>query len=130
MEDKYYIGKRVKQKTLKEAEQRLIHAKNEKIICAVRGAIEHEFMGRSTVRNGLLIITTKRVIFYMPKLFGRYESEEYPLTKITSVQCTRGLLDDRLEIAVASDRKVIKWIPKGDGVRAAHIISNMIMGSG
>jgi len=39
------------------------------------------------------------------------------------------LTADRIEITAASDHKVIKWIPKGDGEPATRIIQGMIASS-
>jgi len=62
----------------------------------------------------------------MPKLFGHYEYEVYPYSQISSINYHKGLAADRIEITVASDHKVIKWIPKGDGEPATRIIQEMI----
>jgi len=120
-----FLGKGLKMKNINEAKMRVFNP-NEELICAIKGGIETEILDRKTVRKGILLITSQRVIFYMPKLFGRYEYEVYPYSQISSVHYHKGLAMDRIEITVASDYKVIKWIPKGDGEPATQIIQDMI----
>jgi hypothetical protein len=76
--------------------------------------------------SGLLLITSKRVVFYVPKIFGRYEQFVLPYDQISSVACHKGLFGDRLDLTVASGFVEIDGIPKGDGDIAAKNIRDLI----
>lgn len=73
-------------------------------------------------RDGALICTDKRLIFYMPKLLGRWEVESAPLEQISSVQYSKGLFSSRIHLTVFNDEKVIKWVNNEDAKVIIDII--------
>ena len=82
----------------------------------------HVEMGEG--RDGALICTDKRLIYYMPKIFGRWEAETAPLEQISSVHYNKGMFSSRLHITVFNDEKVIKWIRNKDAEKIVEIINN------
>jgi len=120
-----FLGKRVKFKHLMEIKSRILDA-DEQVKCIISGSIETIMLGHFSVIKGFLAVTNRRAIFYAPKLLGRYEVEIYPINQITSVEWSKGLMMDRIELTVAGDWKVIKWIPKGDGEKATTILKQVM----
>jgi len=130
MAEEAYVGKRVKQDTLDEAKSRLFSS-DEKLFCVIRGIAYRNFesrRGRKMRRraSGLLLITSKRVMFYVEKIFGRYDQLVFPYDQISSVYCHKGMIGDELELQVASDKVTIHAVPKGDGDIAAQNIRDMV----
>lgn len=138
-----FVGKSVKKQWFKEMEERNIFLKDEKIIAAIKGGIESGIVplrgDRSTysgitlaqaavtdVRNGLVGLTNKRVIFYMPKMLNRYEFESYTLDQISSVQFTKGLINSRIQITAFNDHKTIKWVNNEDGKTMTTMIQEAV----
>lgn len=125
-----FIGKGVNQGNLDEAKKRLFGS-DEKLFCVVHGTavrVEHHARGRDDVRrlNGLLLITSKRAMFYATMMFGRYDQIVFPYDQISSVYCHKGMIGDELQLQVASDRVTIHNIPKGEGDVAAQNIRDMV----
>ena len=130
MAEEAYVGRGVKQGTLDEAKSRLF-ASDEKLFCVIKGAAYRDFesrRGRKMRRraSGLLLITSKRAMFYVEKLFGRYDQLVFPYDQISSVYCHKGIIGDELELQVASDKVTIHAVPKGDGDIAAQNIRDMV----
>jgi hypothetical protein len=138
-----FVGKTVKEIWFKEMEERNIFLKDEKIIAAIRGTIEsgripfggdrstysNISLGSSTathVRDGLIGLTNKRVIFYMPKILNRYEFESYTLDQISSVQFTKGLVKGRIQITAFNDYKTIKWVDNEEGKTITTMIQKAV----
>ena len=129
MSETAYIGNGVDSKTLEEAKQR-IFASDEKLFCVIKGvAYKDERKGRreySVRRSGLLLITSKRAVFYCPMMFGRYDQIIFPYDQISSVTSYKGMFGDELHLMVGANEMVIHNIPKGDGDIAAKNIRDLI----
>lgn len=119
-----FIGEDVKPENVKRISQRLVSG--ERLPCVIRETMEGRFLGSSGIKSGLLVVTNRRVIFHVPTLFGRFRSPVYPMDQITSVNYGRRVGGDRIELNVSGDQKIIKWIPRGEGKKAASIIRKMI----
>jgi hypothetical protein len=50
----------------------------EPVVAAVMGAYEAKIVGNDTVRNGVMLATDRRIVFYAKKL-GGYELESFPI---------------------------------------------------
>jgi len=133
-----YIGTNVKPKWFKEIEERKILKSDEKMKGIIYGGIESSWgwgdvetdktrHSRSAIaRTGALICTDQRLVFYMPKILGRWEIETASLDQISSVNYTKGLIQGRLHITVFNDEKVIKWVNNKDGKAMADIIDKLV----
>ena len=129
MAEAAYVGKGINSKTLEEAKQR-IFASDEKLFCVIKGvAYKDERKGRrrySVRRKGLLLITSKRAVFYCAMMFGRYDQIVFPYDQISSVTSYKGMFGDELHLTVGASEIVIHGIPKGDGDIAAQNIRDLI----
>lgn len=70
---------------------------NEEIIDYLFGMYDSKILGEDTKRNGVLVATNKRVIFYGKKMLG-YELETIDYQKISSVDYSKGLVYGKLKI--------------------------------
>jgi hypothetical protein len=77
-------------------------------------------------RDGALVCTTRRLLFYMPKILGRWEVEAAPLEQVSSVHYNKGMVSSRIHITVFNDEKVIKWIRNKDAKIMIDIIENKL----
>ena len=67
-------------------EQAKPHLEPDEVVrAAVMGAYEAKVMGSDSVRNGVLIATDRRVVFYAKKL-GGFDLESFPYRNISSFQ--------------------------------------------
>ncbi len=63
-------------------------------------------------RNGILVLTDKRMIFIHKKLIGGATVESFQLNKIDSIQYNTGLLWGDISIATAGNNAQMKQISK------------------
>lgn len=129
MSDEAHIGQGVKPDTLAQAKQR-IFSSDEKLFCVIKG-VAHRIDPRlrravHTRTSGLLLITSKRIVFYSEGMFSRFDQLVFPYDQVSSVQCHKGMIGDELQLQVASDNVQIHAIPKGDGDIAAQNIRDLV----
>jgi hypothetical protein len=89
-----------------------LHA-DEKIHAAIEGAYETEFMGHDTVRKGVLIATSHRIVFFAKKLMG-YDFESFPYGKISSLEQSKGMMGGKLKFFASGNKVSLKWITDKD----------------
>ncbi|MCK5643725.1 MAG: PH domain-containing protein [Gammaproteobacteria bacterium] len=100
---------------------------DENIIDAVSGAVDGKILGKKGKLNGVLVLTSNRVLFYYKKMIGGYQSEEYPLNRISSINFNSGLLGSSIKIHASGNDLEMGWIPKDEGVEdfVKHVKSSM-----
>lgn len=67
----------------------------------------------NTVRNGIMVATDKRVVFFAKKLFG-YDMEVFPYSNTSSIEMSKELMGHRITFFASGNRVSMKWINKGD----------------
>lgn len=88
-------------------------AADEEIIASVFGAYEAKVMGNDSVRNGVLIATPSRVVFYAKKL-GGHDLETFPLSNISSIESGKNMMGNTITFFASGNRVSLKWVNKGD----------------
>lgn len=86
---------------------------NEKVVATVMGAYESKIMGKDTVRNGVFIATDKRIVFYGKKMLG-YDLEFFPLSNISSIEVSKGLMGHTISFFASGNKVNMKWINVGE----------------
>lgn len=81
----------------------------ESVCAAVMGAYETKLMGNNTVRNGILLATDKRVVFYAKKLAG-YDLESFPYRNISSFDQSKGMMGHSITFYASGNKVHVKWI--------------------
>ena len=81
-------------------------------IATVMGAYETKIMGKDSVRNGVLVATDKRVIFYAKKMFG-FDLEVFPYSNISSIEMGKGFMGHKITFFASGNRISMKWIKQG-----------------
>lgn len=128
-----FIGESVNRKKLDEMLSRGVLISNETLKAAIWGSVESsrvptggargkhgdmDLVVKATgldKRSGLLGLTNRRVIFYMPKMMNRYEFEAYKLKQIDSVQFTKGMRKGRVDISTSNSNRVVKGVNNDEG---------------
>lgn len=99
-------------KTLEHFSQHLLD--NEIIVADVFGTYEGKILGKDALRNGILVATNHRVVFYTKKLFG-YELETFYYNRISSIQRGKSFfLGDIVTIVTTGNTASLKWIKAGE----------------
>lgn len=81
----------------------------EQIIAAVLGTYETKIMGSDSVRNGVLIATDRRVVFYAKKMTG-YDLESYPYASISSIDQGKNVMGHKVTFYASGNKIEVKWI--------------------
>lgn len=85
----------------------------ETVIASVIGAYSTKVLGSNTVRNGVLIATDQRVLFYAKK-FGGFELESFPYPNISSFEMSKGFSGHKIKMFASGNEVEVKWINHGD----------------
>lgn len=85
----------------------------ETVLASVLGAYETKMLGNKTVRNGILMATDQRVLFYAKK-FGGYDLESFPYPNISSFELSKGMMGHKIKMFASGNEVEVKWINKGD----------------
>ena len=98
-------------KLLKKAEAHF--ETGEKMISAVLGAYETKVLGADSVRNGIMIATNKRLIFFAKKLTG-FDLEVFPYGNISSFEMGKNLMGHHISFFASGNKAKMKWIKGGN----------------
>ncbi len=102
-----------------------ILAEGETILDVTTGMGKVRRMGNDTKRNGALIVTDRRVIFFTKKL-GGYEMNDHVYGMLTSVDYKKGLATGNINLSASGDHSHISFVPKQDIERVAQCIRSQM----
>jgi hypothetical protein len=66
-------------------------------------------MGTDSVRKGILVATTERMVFYAKKM-GGFEFESYPYDKLSSFERGKSMMGGTTKFVVSGNTVSMKWI--------------------
>ncbi len=89
---------------------------NEEIIDAVAGLGKGKWLGNNAKFKGVLVLTSKRIIFYYKKLMSGYGSEYFPLDKISSINFSTGLTGGSVKINTIASNFELDMILGNEGI--------------
>jgi len=98
---------------------------NEEILYIISSSrIMEETLGKKeTMPLGIFAATNKRVLFYIPKMVGEFELEEFPYDQITSIESGKDFRGGYVDFAAGSTKKRIFFIqPKKEAEEITEII--------
>lgn len=98
-------------KTLVHFSQHL--QEGETIAADVFGTYEGKILGKDVLRNGILVATNQRVVFYTKKLFG-HELESFYYNRISSIQGGKNFFGEFVTIVTTGNTATLKWIKGGE----------------
>ncbi|KIH69900.1 PH domain-containing protein [Salinicoccus roseus] len=97
-----------KKKNLKQATKDVLKD-NEEVQYVLSGAYETKSLGTDTVKNGILIATQERLVFYASRLTG-YDSESFRYENISSIDSGKKMLGKTLTFYSSGNEVTVKWI--------------------
>jgi hypothetical protein len=86
-------------------------ASDEEVLVSVPGVYESEVLGQDFPRNGLLIATDRRLLFYGQRFTG-YDIESFPYENISSFEQGRNVYGGYVHFFAAGNRVEVKWIQR------------------
>ncbi|MBH9965598.1 PH domain-containing protein [[Bacillus] enclensis] len=98
-------------KLVKAAQEHL--ESGEKITHSVLGAYESKIMGKDTVRNGAMLATNQRILFYGKRTFG-YDLEVFPYENVSSIEMGKSMMGHHIAFFSSGNKVKMKWINHGD----------------
>jgi hypothetical protein len=87
--------------------------------------VEHMAAGQYGGGTGLLTLTDRRLLFTKDGVMAK-QSEDFPLSKISSVQWKSGMAMGTVTIFVSGNKAEIKNVPKGPGKVITDSVRNSI----
>lgn len=112
LKDKGIITKKSRE-TMKGIENLL---ENEEIIGAIAGLGKGKWLDGNAKFNGVLVLTSRRIIFYYKKIISGYGSEDFPLDKISSINFSTGLMGGSVKINTVASNFELDMILKNEGI--------------
>jgi Bacterial PH domain/Short C-terminal domain len=113
-------------KQLKEIEKaKRVLAEGENVLDVTTGMGKVKRMGTETKRNGALLATDRRVIFFTKKL-GGYEMSDHVYSLLTSVDYKKGWASGNISLSASGDHYHISMIPTNDVERVAQCIRSQM----
>jgi len=110
----------------KLAEQAKPHMRaGEQIEASLMGAYEVKIMGGDSVRNGVLLATNERVVFFAKKLTG-FDLESFPYSNISSVEMGKNMMGHHIKLFASGNEISVKWIKKGDIAGFVELVRSRI----
>ncbi len=97
-------------KAEKLVEQARAHLEpGEQIAAAVMGAYEVKIMGNDSIRNGVLIATDRRIVFYAKRL-GGFDMESFPYGNISSFEHGKTMMGHHVNLFASGNNVHVKWL--------------------
>jgi hypothetical protein len=81
----------------------------ESVQYSIFGTYETKTLGNNTVKNGILVATEKRIIFYA-KRFSGFDLENFDYSKISTFELSKKLIGNVLTIYSSGNKVNVKWI--------------------
>jgi hypothetical protein len=85
----------------------------EELAFAVFGAYETKTMGKDTVKNGVMLATNLRILFYGKRTFG-YDLEVFPYENVSSIEMGKSMMGHHIAFFSSGNKVKMKWINQGD----------------
>jgi hypothetical protein len=95
------------EKLTKKAQEHL--EPGEEVKFGVSGAYETKRMGNETVRNGVLLATNRRLVFFAKRLTG-YDLEVFPYPNISSFEMGKNIMGHYIHFFASGNKVAMKWI--------------------
>ena len=100
----------------------------EEVLAAVLGAYEVTRMGQDTARNGILLATDRRLVFFAKKV-GGYDLESFPYEHISSFEQGKDMvMGHKLAFHASGNNVKVKWIKDVDALAGVVEITRGRMG--
>lgn len=97
----------------------------ESVIFSLSGVYETKSLGADTVKNGVLIATENRIVFYAKRLTG-YDSESFKYSNISSIDTGKKMLGSSITFYASGNKVSMKWIQEPDYQQFVEYVEDKI----
>ena len=97
----------------------------EKLIGLLEGWLK-KIHNRDINGNGLVILTSKRVIFFRKSIIGTVTKEEIPISKVSSASYRKGLMFSSVAIITSGNEAVVEQCDKTTAQRFSDEVQKLI----
>lgn len=124
-----YIGRGVSQDLLDKVKSELFDI-DETLLCAVSGLLSinaKSFLGSlARARSGILLMTSKRMLFYHKKMVGKTKHMEFDYEQISNLGIIKRYIIDKLVFDYRSEKVLLDSVKKSESKIVVQTISDMI----
>lgn len=89
----------------------------EEVLASVFGAYETKILGKDSVRNGVLIATGNRIVFFAKKL-GGYDIESFEYRHVSSFEQSKNMMGHTVQFFASGNKVSVKWIADKEAMAA------------
>lgn len=86
---------------------------DETVVYALSGVYETKSLGSDTIKNGVLIATENRIVFYAKRFTG-YDSESFKYSNISSIETGKKMMGSTITFYASGNKVSMKWIQEAD----------------
>lgn len=102
---------------------------NEEIQYSIYGAYETKSLGTDTVKNGVLVATNHRIIFYAKRFTG-YDLENFDYSKISTFELSKKLMGNIITFYSSGNKVNIKWVNDDELDDFIEYVNSRMQGKG
>lgn len=113
-----------KEKNIKMATRDVLK-EGENIVYVLSGTYETKSLGTDTVKNGVLIATEDRIVFYAKRFTG-YDSESFKYSNISSIDTGKKMLGATITFYASGNEVSMKWIQEPDYQKFVEYVEDRI----
>lgn len=81
----------------------------ERVLAVIQGTYETKILGSDSVRNGILISSERRIVFYAKKL-GGYDLESFDYSNVSSFEQSKNMMGHSISFYASGNKVSMKWI--------------------
>lgn len=113
-----------KAKNIKLATRDILR-EDETVVFSLSGVYETKSLGADTIRNGVLIATENRIVFYAKRFTG-YDSESFKYSNISSIETGKKVLGATVTFFASGNQVNMKWIAEPDYQKFVEYVDDRI----
>src|SRR5262245_7208563 len=86
---------------------------NESVVAWSEGICESKMLGHDTKRTGVVVATDHRVFVFIPKMFGGFELEEFPLATMSSIEHGKNMFGHSVKLIASGNSLKVTMMNSG-----------------
>lgn len=90
------------------------------------GTVESKMLGNDTKRSAVVLATSKRVIVFVPKMFGNYDIEEFPYSSMSSIEAGKGFLGGTAKFIASSNTMKVTTMQAGQPQQLIEFVRSQL----
>jgi hypothetical protein len=100
---------------------------DERILSSVMGTYAGKISDKNSGKNGILVATDKRLVFFSKNALGSgYAFENFHYSNIGSTEISKGMMGYSITFSISGDKITLKWIKDGNVNKLLQDMNNNI----